>query len=53
MYDISGDRKNLLIYRQLFHSFYSNVKPGIQITKGLNVDVDAVMSELKHESVTA
>ena len=51
MSGITGEKKNTIINRQLCHFFRADVKLGTAIAKGLNVDIDAVMSELKHEQV--
>ena len=50
---IEGEKKDLIIKRQLCHFFRADVRLGMAIAKGLNVDVDAVMAELKHDIVTA
>ncbi|MBL7932656.1 MAG: catalase [Bacteroidia bacterium] len=49
MSGITGPKKDLIINRQLCHFFRADVKLGMAIAKGLNVDVDKVMAELKHE----
>ncbi|MGC4098404.1 MAG: catalase [Nitrospira sp.] len=53
MSGISGPKKELIINRQLCHFFRADVKLGTAIAKGLGVDLDAVMSEMKkHEAAT-
>jgi catalase len=49
MSNITGDKKDKIINRQLCHFFRADVQLGIAIAKGLNVDVDAVMAGLSHE----
>ena len=51
MSGIGGEKKNEIINRQLCHFFRADVKLGTAIAKGLNVNIDAVMAELKHEPV--
>ncbi len=50
MSGIGGEKKDLIVHRQLCHFFRADVKLGMAIAKGLNVDVDKVMSEMKHEA---
>lgn len=50
MSGISGEKRDLIINRQLCHFFRANVQLGMAIAKGLNVDVDKVMAEMKHSS---
>jgi catalase len=47
MSGITGEKKDLIINRQLCHFFRADVKLGMAIAKGLNVDVDKVMAEMK------
>lgn len=47
MSGISGEKKDLIINRQLCHFFRADVKLGIAIAKGLNLDVEKVMAEMK------
>ncbi len=42
--------KHLYSSAQLCHFFRADVKLGTAVAKGLGVDVDAIMKELKHES---
>jgi len=49
---ISGPKKDLIIHRQLCHFFRADVKLGTAVAKGLGVNVEAIMSELKHDPVT-
>ena len=48
MSGIAGPKKDLIINRQLCHFFRADVKLGMAIAKGLGVDVDALMAEMKH-----
>jgi catalase len=50
MSGISGTKKDLIINRQLCHFFRADVKLGMAIAKGLNVDIEAVMKTLKHNT---
>ncbi|MBK7252704.1 MAG: catalase [Ignavibacteria bacterium] len=52
MSGIEGENKDLIINRQLCHFFRANESLGMAIAKGLGVDVDKVMQELGHESIT-
>jgi catalase len=51
MSGIEGPKKDTIINRQLCHFFRADAHLGAAVAKGLNVDVDAVMRELEHESV--
>ena len=51
MKGISGEKKDLIINRQLCHFFRADEKLGTAIAKGLGVDLDKVMKELKHEQI--
>ena len=53
MSGISGDKKDVIINRQLCHFFRANASLGMAVAKGLGVDVDAVMNSMKHEAVMA
>lgn len=48
MSGITGEKRELIINRQLCHFFRANVNLGMAIAKGLNVNVDALMAEMKH-----
>lgn len=48
MSGITGDKKELIINRQLCHFFRANVNLGVAVAKGLGVDVDKVMESMKH-----
>ncbi len=48
MSGISGAKKDEIINRQLCHWFRASAQLGMAIAKGLGVDVDEVMKELKH-----
>ena len=50
MSGITGPKKDVIIHRQLCHFFRADVNLGTAVAKGLGVDVEAVMKELKHES---
>ena len=52
MSGITGENKDLIINRQLCHFFRANESLGMAVAKGLGVDVDKVMQELGHESLT-
>ncbi|MGQ3013385.1 MAG: catalase [Flavobacteriales bacterium] len=49
MSGIGGPKKDLIIHRQLCHFFRADVALGTAIAKGLGVDVEKVMEELKHK----
>jgi len=49
MSGIDGPKKDLIIHRQLCHFFRVDVKLGTAVAKGLGVDVEKVMEELKHQ----
>jgi catalase len=51
MSGITGPKRDTIIHRQLCHFFRADYKLGIAIAKGLKVDVDSVMRELRHEPV--
>jgi len=48
---ITGPNKELIVNRQLCHFFRADVKLGTAVAKGLGVNVEAILSELKHEPV--
>jgi catalase len=48
MSGISGEKKDLIINRQLCHFFRANVNLGTAVAKGLGVNVEAVMAAMKH-----
>ena len=48
MSGITGDKKDLIINRQLCHFFRADEKLGAAVAKGLGVNVDAVMAEMSH-----
>jgi catalase len=48
MSGISGDKKDLIINRQLCHFFRADAKLGMAVANGLGVNVDAIMQEMKH-----
>lgn len=49
MSGISGEKRDLIINRQLCHFFRANANLGMAVAKGLGVDVDKVMEEMKHQ----
>jgi catalase len=51
MIGISGPSRELIINRQLCHFFRADAKLGTAVAKGLGVDVDLVMKELRHEAM--
>lgn len=51
MSGITGPKKEMIIYRQLCHFFRIDEQLGTAVSKGLGIDVDAVLKELKHELV--
>jgi catalase len=51
MSDISGDKKDLIIKRQLCHFFRADAKLGMSIAKELGTDVSELMNGLKHEFI--
>ncbi len=48
MRDIAGSKKDEIINRQLCHWFRASAQLGMGIAKGLGVDVDEIMKDLKH-----
>jgi catalase len=48
MSGIVGVKKDIIINRQLCHFFRADANLGMAIAKGLNVNIDTVMAELKH-----
>ncbi|MBL0912327.1 MAG: catalase [Bacteroidia bacterium] len=49
MSGIDGPKKDLIVHRQLCHFFRADVALGTAIAKGLGVDVEKVMEELRHK----
>lgn len=49
MSGIDGEKKELIINRQLCHFFRADVKLGLAVAQGLGVNMDAVMGELNHQ----
>lgn len=47
MSGITGEKRDLIINRQLCHFFRADVHLGTAVAKGLGVDVEAVLKELK------
>ena len=53
MSGISGPKKDIIINRQLCHFFRADARLGMAVAKGLGVNLDAVMNEMKeHAPVT-
>jgi len=50
MNGITGDKKDQIINRQLCHFFRADIKLGMGVAKGLGVDIEAMMGQLKHKS---
>ncbi len=50
MSGIAGEKKDLIIDRQLCHFFRANANLGMAIANGLGVDIDKVMAAMKHEA---
>ncbi|MCF8450154.1 MAG: catalase [Taibaiella sp.] len=48
MSGITGEKRDLIINRQLCHFFRANVQLGIAVAKGLGVDVESVMNNMQH-----
>ena len=48
MSGISGEKRELIINRQLCHFFRADATLGLAIVKGLGMDLDAIMAELDH-----
>jgi catalase len=51
MSGITGEKRDVIIYRQLCHFFRANVDLGMAIAQGLGVDMAAVMNTLKDKNV--
>jgi catalase len=49
MSGIDGPKKSDIINRQLCHFFRADIKLGLAIAKGLGIDTDAVLIEMKHQ----
>ena len=49
MSGISGSKKDTIINRQLCHFFRADPQLGAAVAKGLGVNVESVLAELKHE----
>ena len=50
MSGIAGEKKDLIIDRQLCHFFRANANLGMALANGLGVDIDKVMAAMKHEA---
>jgi catalase len=53
MSGIAGEKKDLIINRQLCHFFRANANLGIAIAQGLGVDIDKVLEGMKHAEAVA
>lgn len=51
MKGISGEKRDLIINRQLCHFFRCDVNLGIAVARGLDVNVEEVMNKLNHNHV--
>jgi catalase len=51
MSGITGEKRDTIINRQLCHFFRANPSLGTAVAKGLGVDIEKVMGELKHDAV--
>ncbi|MEO6232068.1 MAG: catalase [Ferruginibacter sp.] len=47
MSGISGPKKDLIVNRQLCHFFRADMKLGMAIAKGLGINLDSIMAEMK------
>jgi catalase len=52
MSGISGPKRDLIVNRQLCHWFRADVALGMAVAKGLGVNVDSIMNEMKREPAT-
>jgi catalase len=52
MSGISGPKRDEIVNRQLCHWFRADVNLGMGVAKGLGVNVDEIMREMKHEPAT-
>ena len=48
MSGIAGNKKEIIINRQLCHFFRTDVHLGMAVAKGLGIDIEHVMNALKH-----
>lgn len=48
MSGISGEKRDLIINRQLCHFFRCDVNLGIAVARGLNMNMDEILSQLNH-----
>jgi catalase len=51
MSGITGPKRDTIINRQLCHFFRANAQLGTAVAKGLGVDIEKALGELKHEAV--
>ncbi len=49
MSGITGEKKDLIINRQLCHFFRANPALGSAVAQGLGVNIDAIMKEMEHQ----
>lgn len=50
MSGIAGEKKEVIINRQLCHFFRANAQLGMAVAQGLGVDVASVMAHMEHEA---
>ncbi len=48
MQGISGSKRDLIINRQLCHFFRADTKLGLAVAKGLNLDIEGLIDDVKH-----
>lgn len=48
MKEIKGEKKELIIKKQLGHFFYADMQLGMAIAKGLGADIDTCIKDFKH-----
>jgi catalase len=51
MNGISGEKKDTIINRQLCHFFRADIKLGMAVAKGLNMDLDKLPNNIKHTTI--
>ena len=51
MSGITGPNKELIVNRQLCHFFRAEVILGMAVAKGMGVNGEAILNELRHEPV--
>lgn len=53
MKGITGDKKDVIINKQLLHFFRADMQLGMALANGLGVNVDAAIKDFKHELMNA